>query len=301
MLPEITLDFSALGKMPTDKDLPHSDGEPLETSWHRTCMTVLIDSLEYYWRDRKDFFVGGDMFLYFSADHVFNKDFRGPDFFVVKGVEHDKKRLSYVAWRENSRLPCVIVELGSESTLRTDRGEKKKLYEQKLATDEYFIYDPVEPRLEGWRLLNGSGYSAMELEHPERIWSKQLELYVGVWSGAIHGIADRWLRFYDVHGSLIPTGQEAEAAGRVVAEAHAEKAKAAAEASRLAAEVSRLAAEAATAKAVVAEAQAAEALAAVQTETIARTVAEARTAAVEDELERLRKKLAALQPPPTNP
>src|SRR5438477_14453 len=119
-IPEIVLDFSALARLPKDGELPYSDGEPMDTAWHRDCMTLLIDSLEYHWRGRKDFFVGGDMFLYFSPDHVFKKDFRGPDFFVVKGVDHDKKRKSYVAWQENSRLPCAIIELGSESTLHVD-------------------------------------------------------------------------------------------------------------------------------------------------------------------------------------
>lgn len=213
-------------RMPTDRDLPYSDGEPMDSAWHRDCMTLLIDSLEYHWRGRKDFFVGGDMFLYFSPEHVFNKDFRGPDFFVVKGVDHEKRRHSYVAWQENSRLPCVIIELGSESTLKTDRGEKKKLYGETLGTNEYFVYDPTEPRLEGWRLTNGSGYGPLELETGMRMWSKELELYVGIWDGPFRESVDRWLRFFDVHGNLIPTYAEAAAAGQAAAETELARLKA---------------------------------------------------------------------------
>ena len=238
-------------KMPTDRDLPYSDGEPMDSPWHRDCMNGLIHALEYHWLGRKDFFVGGDMFLYFSPRHVFNKDFRGPDFFVVKGVDHDKERHSYVAWEENSRLPCVIIELGSESTLKTDRGEKKRLYGDTLGTAEYFVYDPVEPRLEGWRLSNGDGYIDLEVEPGTRIWSKELELYVGIWNGRLWGKPGRWLRFFDVHGNLIPTRDEAaeakaDAADRRAAEEAA--GRAAEEAARRAAEaeIERMKAELAT-------------------------------------------------------
>lgn len=161
------------------------------------------------------------MLLYFTPEHVFNKDFRGPDFFVVKGVEHDKKWLSYVAWQENSRLPCVIIELGSESTLKIDRGPKKKLYAETLRTEEYFIYDPIEPRLEGWRLNSGAGYAPLELEPGNRMWSKGLELYVGPWEGEYLFRRERWLRFFDVRGNPIPTTTEAATTARAEAEARA--------------------------------------------------------------------------------
>jgi hypothetical protein len=39
-------------------------------------MNVLIDSIEQAYQDREDFFVGGNMFIYFSRERVFNKDFR---------------------------------------------------------------------------------------------------------------------------------------------------------------------------------------------------------------------------------
>lgn len=222
----------AFPQMPTDRDLPYSDGVPMDSPWHRDCMALLIDSLEQHWQGRKDFFVGGDMFLYFSPEHDFNKDFRGPAFFLVKGVDHDKKRHSYVAWQENSRLPCAIVELGSESTLKIDRGEKKRLYGNVLGAAEYFVYDPVEPRLEGWRLSNGSGYVAIEPACESRMWSQELVLYVGPWRGPFRGSTDRWLRFFDREGQLVPTFAEAEASARAVAEIKARTAEAEARAAR---------------------------------------------------------------------
>lgn len=226
MWPEVILDFSALDRLPTDKDLPCSDGVPLETAWHRPAIALLIESIECHWYGRKDFFAGGDMFMYFSAERVFNKDFRGPDFFVVKDVPHDKPRRSWVAWQEDGRLPDVIIELASESTRKIDRVEKKRLYGERMRVTEYFIYDPADSSLIGWRLPNGHYDTPMEIEPGNRIWSKELELYVGPWDGEYLGHTDRWLRFFDVHGNLIPTFGEAAKAKADAAEAKAKAAEA---------------------------------------------------------------------------
>src|SRR5947209_8173003 len=48
--------------------LPDSDGEPLETPWHLASIHLLLHSLTYSWRHRDDFFVGGNMFVYFSME-----------------------------------------------------------------------------------------------------------------------------------------------------------------------------------------------------------------------------------------
>ena len=136
---------------PTDDELTHSDGEPMETPWHRDNMHLLIDSIHTRWADREDFYAGGNMFIYFGNRPVFNRDFRGPDFFVVAcHVERRKPRRSWVSWREDSRLPDVIVELVSPSTAHVDRTVKKELYATRFRTREYFLYDPDTDVLEGW-------------------------------------------------------------------------------------------------------------------------------------------------------
>lgn len=230
MLPELVLDFSALDRLPTDKDLPYDDGEPMETPWHRSAMNLLIECIECHWHGRKDYFVGGNMFMYFSAERVFHKDFRGPDVFVVRGVDHDRPRLSWVSWQEGGRLPNVIIELSSPSTRQTDRIEKYRLYGERMRVPEYFIYDPTDDSLAGWRLSNGGYDTPLEVEPDTRIWSKELELYLGPWVSFYHGYTNRWLRFFDVHGSVIPTFEEAAAkrAADATARANAEAARASA-------------------------------------------------------------------------
>ena len=47
-------------------DLPGSDGEPLENERERLQINLGIESLNHHWRERNDFYVGGNMFVYYS-------------------------------------------------------------------------------------------------------------------------------------------------------------------------------------------------------------------------------------------
>jgi hypothetical protein len=70
--------------LPTQDDLPSCDGAPMETERHRLQMEILINSLKPWLGERG--YVSGNMFMYFSAKHLKNQDFRGPDVFVVRDV-----------------------------------------------------------------------------------------------------------------------------------------------------------------------------------------------------------------------
>ena len=210
--------------LPRGVDLPYSREEPMESHWHVRSMHLLIDSIETHRRDRTDFFAGGDMFFYFSPDMVRNHDFRGPDFFVVNGVERDRERHSWVAWEEDWRLPNVIVELASLTTAHIDRGAKRALYCDRLAIPEYVIVDPDGWRLEGWRRYNGTA-EPMELEDG-RLWLRELEAYIGFWHGTYGGFTANWPRLFDVKGTLLPTWAEVANAARVEAQDAREREKA---------------------------------------------------------------------------
>ena len=191
-------------------DLPSEDGIPLETNWHRIQMNLLIDSVHHLWHDRQDYFVGGNMFIYFSAQQARNRDYRGPDFFVVKNTDGISDRDSWIVWEERGRYPDVIVELASPSTIATDLGLKKRLYEQTFRTPEYFCYDPLARELFGWRLDNGS-YVRLRPDGSGRLRSRELGVRLGTWEGRFQRIPEIWLRFYTNDGQLVLTPNEAEA------------------------------------------------------------------------------------------
>lgn len=191
-------------------ELPTEDGIPLESNWHRIEMNLLIDSIHYHWRQRSDYFAGGNMFIYFSAEQVRNRDYRGPDFFVVTGVDGSRERDAWIVWEENGRYPNVIVELASPSTVDIDLGFKKDLYEQVFRITEYFCYNPDGSELLGWRLEAGK-YRVLEPNAEGWLWSEEMSAWVGAWYGEMLRVKQTWLRFYGPDGVLIPTYAEAEA------------------------------------------------------------------------------------------
>jgi Uma2 family endonuclease len=191
--------------------LPESDGEPLETWWHRLAMNLLIEIVHSHFRDRKDYYVGGNQFIYFSPEQLRNKDFRGPDFFFVwdaKPVKRMRDRPYWAVWKEDNKFPDVIIELLSPTTEETDRTVKKDLYEQTFKTAEYFLFDPETNQLDGWRLNAAGHYEALVPNDQGRLWSEELGLWLGPWEGPIYGKLDTMPRFFHEDGSLVPTFAE---------------------------------------------------------------------------------------------
>ncbi len=202
---------------PRGEDLPYSDGVPMESEMHVLQMTLLTESLRLGWADRDDFYVGGNMFVYYSELQSKKNDFRGPDVFVVLDTVN-KMRRSWVVWEEGGRTPDVVIEITSPSTEAVDRGEKKRIYASILHTAEYFLYDPFEKRLEGYRLEPQSGqYEPLMAD--ERGWyrSRKLGLWLGVQQGTYHGREELWLRWIDDAGQALPSGgdQARQAASKV--------------------------------------------------------------------------------------
>lgn len=191
--PEILESIEAL---PTEDDLPYDDGEPMETERHLKQMIVLIESLEENWSNRKDFYVGGNMFLHYELES--KHKFRGPDFFLVLGVEK-RERKSWVVWRERMRFPDVIIELLSDTTRGIDKGEKKELYEQIFRTPEYYLYDPFSQEFIGYKLREGR-YEEENPDQERKIYSKVTGLYLIV--------KDEWLRWMTKEGVILPTPSE---------------------------------------------------------------------------------------------
>jgi Uma2 family endonuclease len=198
----------AIESLPTN--LITDDGEPMESNNHRISMNLLIQSLKYHWRERQDFFVGGNMFVYYSANQVKNQDFKGPDFFVVLDVDGTRNRDAWIAWEEDSRLPDVVIELMSPSTAEVDLTTKKDIYERNLKTQDYFVYDPNNANyLRGWTLINRR-YKPLNPNDRGRLYCQSLDLWLGIWQGKVENSQGNWLRFFDSDGNLVLLPDEAE-------------------------------------------------------------------------------------------
>ena len=174
-----------------------SEEPPLESDLHRRQIDLLIRLLEWWWRNRQDFYVSGNLTIYFSPNQKKSEDFRGPDFFVVLGTER-KPRRSWVVWEEE-KFPNIIIELLSPSTAEIDKGFKKKLYQDTFRTFDYYWFDPDSLEFAGFHLVDGK-YQPLEPNNQGWLWSQQLELFLG--------IHNNQLRFFTPDGQLVPTPEE---------------------------------------------------------------------------------------------
>jgi Uma2 family endonuclease len=181
-----------------DGDL-YSNEPEMESFPHLMQMLLLISGLRWQWRDRTDFFVGGNMTIYFSPSQKKSEFFRGPDFFLVLDCDPNPKRKSWVVWQEGGKYPNLIVEILSDSTAGIDRGEKRQIYQDIFRTPDYFLFDPYALVLEGYHLVEGR-YQAITADSDGKMWSAQLELFLGIY-------ADQ-LRFFTPAGVLIQTLEE---------------------------------------------------------------------------------------------
>jgi|LakMenEpi03Aug12_release.lakeMendotaPanAssembly.Ray.scaffolds.fasta_scaffold385532_1 Uma2 family endonuclease len=175
-----------------------SDEPEMESSLHYMQLLILVTSLEWLWRDQNDFFIGANLTIYFSRQQLKNREFRGPDFFLVKNTEKIP-RTSWVVWEEDGRYPDLIIELLSNSTAKIDRNFKKALYETRFRTPEYFWFSPETLEFTGLRLV-GNQYQEIVPNEQGLLWSKVLDLYLGVANGQ--------LRYFTATGELVPTPEE---------------------------------------------------------------------------------------------
>ncbi|MHC5734615.1 Uma2 family endonuclease [Nostoc sp.] len=192
-----------------------SDEPPLESDLHREQIDLLIRILKLWWRERQDFYASGNLTIYYSPNQKKSEYFRGPDFFVVLGTQK-KDRKSWVVWQEDGKYPNLIVEILSSSTTAVDKGLKKQVYQDTFRTPDYFWFDPVTMELQGFHLVDGK-YQEIQVTTDGRLWSQQLELYLGVYEGK--------LRFFTTENKLILSSEELAELERLRAEQAEERAE----------------------------------------------------------------------------
>jgi Uma2 family endonuclease len=213
-------------------ELVFDDGIPMDSAFHRHQMDLLIDliQLDMASRGRKDYYTGGNNFVYYSPEQAWDvvkgrRYFRGPDWFFVDGAEPREGRKGWVRWEEGGRLPDVILEILSPSTERVDRNDKMKLYSRVFRTREYYLYDFDTAKLEGYRLA-GDLYQPMRPGADGRLRSDVLGLDLGLWRGRVREETADWVRLFHPDGRLVPTSAERATAEHERAEQERQRADA---------------------------------------------------------------------------
>lgn len=224
--------LETLPRLPTEDDLPCDDGMPMETGRHQLQMELLLRGLELWAEVRGDVAFGGNQFLYFNSEHLRARDFRGPDVYVATGVRPGERK-SWVVWQEG-KAPDVVIELLSGSTAETDKGEKKRIYQDQLRVPNYYWLDPFAPEDRAGFTLYGGAYVTLLPDAGGRLAVPSLGLKLGLWTGRYLGVDTTWLRWMDPDGRPLPLREEQEhdRAEAEKARAEAEKARADAERQR---------------------------------------------------------------------
>lgn len=197
----MVLTAQELEKLMPDASQLLSDEPEIESSLHYMQLLLLVTCLEWLWRDQNDFFIGANLTIYFSRQQLKNRDFRGPDFFLVKQTEK-RPRNAWVVWEEDGKYPNLIIELLSNSTATVDRNLKKVLYQDRFRTPEYFWFSPETYEFEGFR-LSGHEYQAIAPNPQGWRWSEELGLFLGVEANQ--------LRYFTPEGEKVPTPEESAA------------------------------------------------------------------------------------------
>jgi Uma2 family endonuclease len=116
----------------------HGDPPVTDTELQRIEREALCAVLTEYYAERRDVYVGADMFVYYEEGKRNKKV--SPDLFVCLGVRRSMRRV-YKTWEEQHGLDLVL-EVVSKGTWRHDLGKKRKLHAERMGVREYFVYDP---------------------------------------------------------------------------------------------------------------------------------------------------------------
>ena len=196
----------------TGIQLVETDDKPMDTIWHRDAMVLLIAAVRAYFRGRDEYLRGWQQLHLFQSRSGTQPRFSRSRFFFVKNnVDPRRPRLVWAVWQENGRTPDVVLELLSPTTENEDRTTKFTIYEQTLRVPEYFLYDPDNHTLEGFRLIGQDVTRRLQPNEQGWLWSEELGLWLGTWRGRFQGENEEtWLRLYTPDGQLVLLEEEQE-------------------------------------------------------------------------------------------
>ena len=204
------LDEDLKVSLPTEEDLPYSDGKPVDSELQLLAGFLLRGILNHIWADRADWLFAVNLGIYPDP----YEPAIAPDAFLSLGVERvresKKLRLSYLVYNEKV-MPQWVLEVvsqtpGGEYTTKIRRyAEMGVLY--------YVIYNPSHCRrdkhdaFEVYRLEQGQ----YVLQSGNPVWMPEIGLGIGHEKSYQEGLDRDWLFWYNEQGDrYLPPGNALE-------------------------------------------------------------------------------------------
>jgi Uma2 family endonuclease len=190
--------------IPDVSRLVTEDETPVDNLFSAKQQRLLVETLYSSWSTGRRFLADTNVALYASP----NQPPVVPDMFLSLDVAvaedwFAKRHRSYFIW-EFGKAPEVVVEIVSNRVGDEDEG-KLEIY-ARIGIRYYVIYDPTQQLSNHvLRLLELRG---LEYGEMAEFWLPGVELGLTFWQGIYEQKEERWLRWCDREGELIPTGAE---------------------------------------------------------------------------------------------
>ncbi len=202
--------------LPDHTELPDSDGKFVKNLQEHPQSILLTDSILPILKQRHpdgQYCIGQDSGIYWRLTEPPENGAEAPDWFYVPNVPptlDGKMRCSYVLWKEIV-APLIVLEFvsgnGEEERDKTPRSSKFWVYEQAIRVPYYGIYEVAKASVKVYRLV-GDSYEPLPTNERGHYPINSLGVELGIWQGEYQNVTLPWLRWWDLQGNLLLTGEE---------------------------------------------------------------------------------------------
>ncbi|MFN6571938.1 Uma2 family endonuclease [Dendronalium sp. ChiSLP03b] len=205
-----------LTPFPDHTQLPDSNGTFMR-SWQQHAQSILLtDSITPVLKQLHSdgqYCIGQDLGIYWRLTNPPEKGVEAPDWFFVANVPpllNGQTRRSYVYWQEHI-APLIVLEFvsgdGNEERDKTPWTGKVWIYEQVIRPAFYGIYEVKKASVEVYRFAGGK-YQLLAVNERGHYPIAPMGVELGIWLGVYQNVELPWLRWWDLQGNLLLTGEE---------------------------------------------------------------------------------------------
>ena len=212
--------------LPDHTQLPDSDGTFVKNLQEHPQSILLTDSIKPVLQQLHpdgQYCIGQDSGIYWRLTEPLERGAEAPDWFYVPNVPpalDGQMRRSYVLWQEYV-APLIILEFvsgnGSEERDNTPlpslenesdgKAGKFWIYEQVIRPAFYGIYEVKKASIELYHLVE-NGFELLAANERGHYPIPQMGVELGIWQGEYLNVELPWLRWWDLQGNLLLTGEE---------------------------------------------------------------------------------------------
>ncbi|MBK1990212.1 Uma2 family endonuclease [Sphaerospermopsis aphanizomenoides BCCUSP55] len=202
--------------LPDHTQLPESDGNFVKNFQEHPQSILLTESIKPILQKIHpdgQYCIGQDSGIYWRITDPPERGAEAPDWFYVPNVPpslNGQMRRSYVLWQEYIS-PLIVLEFvsgnGDEERDKTPWKGKLWIYEQVIHPAFYGIYEMNKASVEVYHLIENK-YQLLPANERGHYPIKALGVELGIWQGEYQNVDLPWLRWWDLDGNLLLSGEE---------------------------------------------------------------------------------------------